>query len=112
MPQIIPPTRKFYWTQHAKDKLRYYNLSGQRVKRVFRHPHRIEEGVAERTLAAMQRAGSKKHPYEIWLMYQLTKDKIKVISAWKYPGQTKAGERVPIPREILADLDVVFKADS
>jgi len=110
MPQVISPTKKFYWTQHVKDKLRYYNLSKQRVKRVFRHPERLEEGVAENTLAAMQAAGSKKHPYEIWLMYQVGKEKIKIISAWKYPGRTKAGDKIPIPREILTELNIFLKS--
>jgi len=42
--------------------MRYYQLSESLVKRVFRHPGRVEEGVAENTVAAMQSVGSKKHP--------------------------------------------------
>ncbi len=106
MPQINWQKEGFYWTQHIKDKMRYYNLSEQRLRRVFRHPARIEKGVAENTVAVMQVAGSKKHAYEIWLMYQLDKQRIKMISAWRYPGRTKPGEKVPVPEEILAELGI------
>ncbi len=109
-----------YWTQHAKAKMRYYALSEQRVRRVLKTPSRIEEGVAEGTIALMQRAGSKKHPYEIWVMIQETRISAdqnqrgrapinqresaitKIISAWRYPGITKAGE--PLPEEILKEF--------
>jgi hypothetical protein len=104
--RIDTSSKNFYWTQHAQEKMRYYRLAPSRVKRVFRHPGRVEEGVAENTLAAMQSAGSKKHPYEVWIMYQLGKDRIKIISAWRYPGVTKPGDRVPIPEDILEELGI------
>lgn len=122
----------FYWTKHAQEKLRQYNLSASRVKRVIRHPERIEEGIAPETWASMQTAGSKKHPYEIWTMYVIESSKtltqlsssqknevsvstgmtrknfkpkiIKVISAWKYPGKTNPTDPVPIPLDILQEL--------
>lgn len=97
-------TKKFYWTRHAKDKMRYYQLSESRIKRVLRHAKRVEEGVAENTVAAMQSAGSKKHPYEVWIMYQIREDAINIISAWRYPGVTKLGGKVPVPEDILAEL--------
>lgn len=50
-------------------KMRQYRLSESRVKRVLRHPKRLEVGVAPDTVAGMQPAGSKKHPYEIWVMW-------------------------------------------
>lgn len=103
----LPVSKKFFWTQHAKEKMRYYNLSGSRLKRVFRHPDRLEEGVAEQTLAAMQKAGSKKHTYEVWIMYQIKNETIKMISAWRYPGTSPAGKSIPIPDEIRRELGLM-----
>ncbi|MCD6568887.1 hypothetical protein J7K70_01930 [bacterium] len=114
----------FYWTKHSQAKMSFYGLSSSRVKRVIRHPHRIEKGIAPGTIAAMQRAGSKKHPYEIWVMYEIKhikknnkagekKEKpetnkkqkpITIISAWKYPGKTKPGDPIPIPPEIFQEI--------
>jgi hypothetical protein len=120
--------------------MKYYGLSQQRIKRVIKSPERIEEGIAEKTIACMQNAGSSKHPYEIWVMYQLRKGeaisnfsrhsgtpprrwqfpiskkldksnlkfksagnaKIKIISAWRYPG--KSPKNNPIPEEILNEI--------
>ena len=92
---------KLFWTKHAQGKMRYYGISENRTKRVLSNPKRIEEGVAPKTIALMQRAGSRKHPYEIWVMVQTTKAKIKIISVWRYPGITKPRE---IPQEILEEL--------
>jgi hypothetical protein len=92
---ILKSAPKIVWTNHCKKKLRFYRLSQSRVLRVLRHPKRKEEGVAPNTVAAMQPAGSKKHPYEIWVMYQIKKSeirnpksetKLKIISVWRYPG--------------------------
>jgi len=113
----------FSWTKHSQYKLKEYNLSGKRIKRIIRHPDRIEEGIAPGTIAAMQKSGSKKHPYEIWTMYVLEKSKIqnqrlsqklarelklqpkiRVISAWKYPGITKPGDPLPIPPEVFEEI--------
>ncbi len=98
-----------HWTNHAQAKMRFYRLSEQRVKRVLNSPKRIEEGIAPNTVAMMQVAGSKKHPYEIWVMVQkqglrlkVKGIRLKIISAWKYPGRTKAGE--PLPEEILREI--------
>ena len=104
--KIAATTKKFYWTKHAQEKMRYYRLPESRIKRVFRHPKRVEEGVAENTIAAMQSAGSKKHAFEVWIMYQLGKERIKIISAWRYPGVTKPGDRVPVPEDILEELGI------
>lgn len=106
-----------WWTRHAKEKMRFYQLSERRLKRVLRRPDREEKGVAPATVAIMQKAGSKKHPYEIWLMYQIAslkvksqkskvkkkKRKIKIISAWRYPGISPVGEP-PIPEDVLEYL--------
>jgi hypothetical protein len=106
MAELKFATKKYHWTKHVEEKMRYYNLSESRVKRVFRHPHRVEEGVAENTTAAMQTAGSKKHPYEVWMMYQINEQAIQVISAWRYPGKSKPGDVVPVPDDILAELGI------
>jgi len=113
---------RFFWTNHAAGKMIFYGLSEQRVKRAILNPNRIEEGIAPNTIACMQVAGSKKHRQEIWVMYQKIKSKIKnpqkipfkkaglptqtrkmkIISAWRYPGKSPA--KNPIPREILDEI--------
>ncbi len=90
------------WTKHAQAKMRYYGLSEARVKRVINFPLRIEYGIAPKTIAMLQAAGSKKHPYEIWVMFDEKKDKRKIVSAWRYPGRTKPGEA--LPDEILREI--------
>ncbi len=95
-----------YWTKHAKAKMRYYALSEQRVRRVLHSSSRVEEGIAEGTVALMQRAGSKKHPYEIWVMVADEKKRRKIVSAWRYPGITQAGES--LPEEILREFEEVI----
>lgn len=92
---------KFVWTQHSRDKMRFYRLTDSRIKRIIRHPARVEEGILENAIAAMQPAGSKKYS-EIWAMYILTRAKIKIITAWRYPGRSSA--RDPIPAEIMDEV--------
>lgn len=70
-------------------KMMFYGLSESRIKRIFRSPKRIEDGVVENTLAIMQPAGTIKNPYEIWVMVQKAQETVKIISAWRYPGKTK-----------------------
>ncbi len=96
-------TEKFLWTQHVKRKMRQYQLSESRLKRVMRAFERKEEGVAPYTCAIMQGSGTKKHPKEIWLMYQIKNKRVKIISAWRYPGISPKKE-VPIPEDILKEL--------
>ena len=109
-------------------KLQYYGLTPSRVLRVIRAPERVEEGVAEGTLAAMQTAGTKAKPWEVWVMWRCEKSnnggRIKnhgtepiirnslfasaqkiIITAWRYPGVSPVRERVPIPSDILAELE-------
>ena len=104
---------RLVWTNHAKFKMRFYGLSEARVRRVLNSPLRIEDGIADETVAMLQRAGSKKHPYEIWVMIQKLKiensklkigrdNHVKVISAWRYPGITKPGGS--LPPEIIREL--------
>lgn len=96
-------TERIHWTSHAKRKMRQYQLSEKRLKRVLRFPARKEEGVALETCAIMQRSGTKKRPKEIWLMYQIKNKKIRIISAWRYPGISPKRE-LPIPEDILEEL--------
>lgn len=52
---------------------------------------------------------------EIWIMYKLNSlnaktskpkaSRITLISAWRYPGVTKAGERPPIPEDVAEMLE-------
>ena len=115
---------KYIWTQHAEIKMRQYRLTPSRVKRIIRYPARIEEGIFEDAVACMQPAGGK-HYSEIWTLYVLVKsrmgqsafakapsvvktladksaDKVKIISAWRYPG--KSPERDPIPPDVLREI--------
>jgi len=118
---FLPKSENLEWTQHSLAKLRQYRLSASRVLRVLRHPKRKEIGVAENTVACMQPAGSGKHPYEIWVMYQQKKENIKnkkekkiysersrrvtIISAWRYPGVSPIHEPPPIPEEVWEILN-------
>ena len=93
---------ELFWTKHAHDKMRYYRLPESRVRRVIKSYERIEEGIAENTIALMQRTGSGKNEHEIWVMVADKGRQRKVISAWRYPGKTEAGE--PLPEEILKEF--------
>lgn len=100
---------KFIWTKHSESKMRQYRFSENRVLRILRKPERKEEGIAPGTIASMQITGTKKHPTEAWLMYQILKrpKAIKIISAWRYPGRTPVGERPIIPEDTLKELGIL-----
>jgi len=121
------------WTEHSLIKMRQYRLSESRVKRVLRFPKRLEVGVAPDTVAGMQPAGSKKHPYEIWVMWTTKikneKSKIKntdqnlkygrfknkeiiIVSAWKYPGVSPVHEPPPIPEDVWGIIRMEKKRTS
>jgi len=104
--KFVPKIEKFYWTKHVKSKMRYYHLSESRLKRVLRNSERKELGIAPKTVAVMQKAGTKKYPTEIWLMYQKDKFKTKIITAWRYPGISPRREPPPIPEDILWELNL------
>jgi len=100
---------KYYWTKHSLYKMRHYGLSGQRIKRVIRHPARVEEAIVPNMIAVM--CPNKKQ--EIWAMYTLIKSnvknqmsRVKVITAWRYPGKSPA--RNPIPQEILDEIKSII----
>ena len=100
-------TERFEWTMHVASKMKQYGLSENRVKRVINNPKRIEEGVAPKTIAVMQ-PNSSKHSYEFWAMYQILKSgKIRIITAWKYPGKSPTRGPVPIPADILEELSSI-----
>ncbi len=110
---ILPSYSSYYWTQHAKAKMAYYKLSENRVRRVIKSPLRIEEGVAPDTIAYMQpvsyktRNGQKIWSQELWVMIAQdnkkdAKHKIRVISAWRYPGMTKP--QAALPKAILDEI--------
>lgn len=107
---ILKKPKVLHWTYHARGKMRFYGLSEQRVKRVLNSPKRLEKGIAPKTIAVMQAAGSKNHPHEIWAMVRTKRrgtgderqEITMVISAWRYPGVTKPGE--PLPAEILKEI--------
>lgn len=87
-------------------KMRHYRLTESRVKRIIRYPARVEEGIFRGAIACMQLVGGKQYG-EIWTFYTLSgnngsKKKIKIISAWRYPGKSPA--RNPIPAEILREI--------
>lgn len=129
----IKDDSKYQWTNHVKEKMTYYRLSPSIIKRIVRFPNRVEEGIAPKTVAVMQsrksisRAKGKegKKVEEIWVMYQDLNKKEKVqnnnsnpkfdkfdfqskkriISAWRYPGESPVGKKIPIPDDIFAELE-------
>jgi|SRR3989344_1467311 len=122
---------RYYWTQHSVRKMLFYGLTGDRVKRIIRNPKRVENGVAENTVAVMQPTAAKNRPTEVWVMYATAKprsqksrqgsgqakvdeskdskfiihnSKFIVISAWRYPGISPVGKQIPIPADIMEEL--------
>lgn len=99
-------SQTYVWTHHAHDKMRHYRLSEARVKRVIRHPARIEEGIVDGAIACMQpnvplnKEG--KNYSEIWVMYAIKEKQIIVITAWRYPA--KSQERDPVPQKVLGEV--------
>ena len=105
---------RFFWIRHAEVKMRYYRLTPQRIKRIIRHPARLEQAIVEGAIAVMQPAygsgrvspsgwlADRKRYSEIWAMYVPTRDGIRVITAWRYPG--RAPLRDPVPRQILLEV--------
>lgn len=112
---------KYHWTNHVGQKMLYYGLSPDRVKRVIRSPYRSEKGIAPDTIAVMQSAGTPKKPTEVWVMYamkKMQKSNIKnqnlgigskkvIITAWRYPGVSKVRDEIPIPADILEELKTI-----
>ncbi|MFA5986644.1 MAG: hypothetical protein WC819_04840 [Parcubacteria group bacterium] len=88
-------SEKYYWTEHAKAKMRQYGLSAQRVTRVIRSPQRKEESiVGNGTIAVMQpqstrrdASGKKTWNSEIWVMYKYAKKKVSPTDAQKVSAE-------------------------
>lgn len=112
--------RQYKWTQHIKDKMIFYRISEQKIKSILKSPDRHEEGIAPNTNAAMKRNDTPKRKEEIWIMYadpkpytlppkayppraENAKPSI-MISAWRYPGKSKPGKEIPIPEDILGEI--------
>ncbi len=116
---ILPERTGITWTRHVREKMRFYRLSEARVKRVLRNPQRIEKGIVPRTIAIMQRTGTKKRPTEIWVMYQNINSKsearnpkqqrLRIITAWRYPGRSPVRDEIPIPGDIMRELRSILK---
>lgn len=98
----------YIWTHHVREKMRYYRLTEARIKRIIRHPTRLEEGIVDGAVAAMQPAGGARYS-EIWTLYVVVRGKekkVKIVSAWRYPGKTP--ERDPIPASILQEIKAIL----
>ena len=95
--------------------MRQYGLSKMKLLALLRKPERKEQGIADGTLALMQSNKSYGKPAsakgygrakgEIWLMYADNKEFRKIVSAWRYPGISKPGEPIPVPKDILEHLN-------
>jgi len=95
---------QYRWTSHIKNKMLFYGISEQKIKTILKSPSRKEEGVAEKTFAVMKRNDTPKRKEELWVMYAAAGTKFTMISAWRYPGKSKPGKEIPIPDDILAEI--------
>lgn len=105
---VIKKPVALQWTFHARAKMNHYRLTPGRVRRVLHSPKRVEEGVAPKTVAMMQPASMKTAAtwsQEIWVMVQDAAGVRKVISAWRYPGVTKARDAAFLKKEYGEFLD-------
>ncbi|MDO8530119.1 MAG: hypothetical protein Q7S10_01815 [bacterium] len=111
--------KKIEWTAHSEIKMKQYGLSKSKLMRLLQKPERKEQGIVPGTMAVMETkkifsniktapvvVGKKplRPPGEIWLMYKDAKNTRRIISAWRYPGISKPGEEIPIPKEIRDEL--------
>jgi hypothetical protein len=109
----------------------YYRISPSRVRRIIKSFSRVEEGIAPDTVAFMQpvsyktKNGVRTWNQEYWVMavtgkpvsvkskalkkvIQTSGPKVKIISAWRYPGRTKPS--APLPEEILHEVSQALRA--
>lgn len=112
---MIKNRDNFSWTLHSRAKMRQYGLSESRVKRIIRYPQRIEEGIAPKTIAVMQRNDTQRRKQELWVMYQteykkqnIKNKKLRIIAAWRYPGISPKRQAPPIPEDILRELSTLM----
>jgi len=112
-------SKKTHWTEHSKIKMRQYGLSKIKLINILHRPDRQEVGIVSGTVAVMKTNKiffkekkvtvkkawqPKKTPGEIWIMFSETKDMRRIISAWRYPGISKPGEEIPIPKDIREEI--------
>jgi hypothetical protein len=107
--KTIKNDRNYFWTNHAKYKLLQYGLSPSAVKRTVNRPLRVENGIAPDTVAVMKRKDSKKIKKELWVMYQKFGAKIKIISAWIYPGTSPQGKDIYVPEDVWEEINTNIK---
>lgn len=115
------PFKKNTWTQHSQLKIKQYGLSKNKLLQILSKPDRKELGIVPGTTAVMKTNPIRNHankraisngvsksylkvPGEIWLMYKDIKSTRKIISAWRYPGVSKPGEKIPIPDDIRQEI--------
>lgn len=90
------------------EKMRYYKMSTGLIKRIIRFPQRKEVGIAPGTVAVMKPTQTKRKQ-EYWVMYKHLPDRRRrIISAWRYPGVSLPGESIPIPDDILKELEGII----
>jgi len=100
----------------------FYGVSEQKIKTILKNPARREEGIASNTVAVMKRNDTAKRKEEIWVMFtnatpttpkhpnspkdknSLDREKLIMISVWRYPGVSKPGKEIPIPDDILSEI--------
>ncbi len=88
----------YVWTRHSEFKMKQYALSQQRVRRIIRHPDRVEKSIVPRMVAVMQIAGTSKNRQEIWVMYEVVKSqKLQVESKNVQPGKAISNSQLPTP---------------
>ena len=97
--------KNFSWTSHVKNKMIQYRISEQKIKEILKNQDRREEGIAPKTMAVMKRNDKPKRKEEMWVMFIKDGSKIRVISAWRYPGVSPKGKDIPIPEDILKELE-------
>ena len=120
---------QFAWTSHVKQKMVQYRLSEQKIKTILKNSNRREEGIAPKTSAVMKRNDTPKRKEEMWVMFLVLPSrtrgitqkntrtnaesqisnvggqKLRIISAWRYPGVSPTGKAIPIPEDIWKELE-------
>lgn len=99
----------YFFTRYSKMKMKHYGISENRIKRIVRFPARVEEGIASKTIAAMQPADGKQYQ-EIWTMYQIVKKRLtdnrrQIISN----GEEKEKKSLDNFKQWTGDKDGVIK---
>jgi len=110
--------KKIEWTAHSLMKMKQYGLSKSKLMKILYKPERKEQGIVPGTMAVMETkkiysniktkptafTKAVRPPGEIWLMYKEEKQSRRVISAWRYPGISKPGEEIPMPKDIREEM--------